>query len=57
MADILNEYGIPYQLGLEQFDSTPAYLAERAYLAGAVASIYLIKGGYATARLSMIRNL
>ena len=44
VADILNEYGIPYQLGLEQFDSTPAYLAERAYLAGAVASIYLIKG-------------
>ena len=44
MADILNEYGIPYQLGLEQFDSTPAYLAERAYLAGSVASIYVIKG-------------
>jgi transcription-repair coupling factor (superfamily II helicase) len=44
VADILNEYGIPYQLGLEQFDSTPAYLAERAYLAGAVASIYVVKG-------------
>jgi transcription-repair coupling factor (superfamily II helicase) len=44
VADILNEYGIPYQLGLEQFDSTPAYLAERAYMAGEVASIYLIKG-------------
>ena len=44
MADILNEYGIPYQLGLEQFDSTPAYLAERAYMAGSVASIYLVKG-------------
>jgi transcription-repair coupling factor (superfamily II helicase) len=44
VADILNEYGIAYQLGLEQLDSTPAYLAERAYLAGAVASIYLIKG-------------
>jgi len=44
VADILNEYGIPYQLGLEQFESTPAYLAERAYLAGSVASIYLIKG-------------
>ena len=39
VADILNEYGIPYQLGLEQSESTPAYLAERAYLAGAVASI------------------
>ena len=44
VADILNEYTIPYQLGLEQFDSTPAYLAERAYHAGAVASIYLVKG-------------
>src|SRR5208283_5025016 len=44
VADILNEYGIPYQLGLEQFDSTPAYLAERAYLAGSVASIYVVKG-------------
>ncbi len=44
VADILNEYGIAYQLGLEQTDSTPAYLAERAYMAGAVASIYLIKG-------------
>jgi transcription-repair coupling factor (superfamily II helicase) len=44
VADILNEYGVPYQLGLEQFESTPAYLAERAYLSGSVASIYLIKG-------------
>jgi transcription-repair coupling factor (superfamily II helicase) len=44
VADILNEYGIPYQLGLEQFDSTPAYLAERAYLAGSSASIYVVKG-------------
>jgi transcription-repair coupling factor (superfamily II helicase) len=44
VADILNEYGVPYQLGLEQFDSPPAYLAERAYMAGANASIYLVKG-------------
>jgi len=44
LADILNEYAIPYQLGLEQFESTPAYLAERAYHAGAVANIYLVKG-------------
>jgi transcription-repair coupling factor (superfamily II helicase) len=44
VADILNEYGLPYQLGLEQSESTPAYLAERAYMAGSVASIYLIKG-------------
>ena len=44
MADILNEYGVPYQLGLEQFDSPPAYLAERAYMSGSNASIYLVKG-------------
>jgi transcription-repair coupling factor (superfamily II helicase) len=45
LADIFNEYGIPYQLGAEQSDGTPQYLAERAYLAGSVASIYLIRGG------------
>jgi transcription-repair coupling factor (superfamily II helicase) len=44
MADILNEYGIAFQLGLDQSDATPAYLAERAYLAGEVASVYVIKG-------------
>ena len=45
LADIFNEYGIAYQLGTEQSDGTPQYLAERAYLAGSVASIYLIRGG------------
>jgi transcription-repair coupling factor (superfamily II helicase) len=44
VADILNEYGIAYQLGLEQVESTPAYLAERAYMAGSAASIQVIKG-------------
>ncbi|MCL5745335.1 MAG: transcription-repair coupling factor, partial [Acidobacteria bacterium] len=45
LADIFNEYAIPYQLGLEQSDSkAPAYLAERAYMAGPAASIYLIRG-------------
>jgi transcription-repair coupling factor (superfamily II helicase) len=44
VADIFNEYGVPYQLGLEQSDSPPEYLAERAYLAGSVASIFLIRG-------------
>jgi transcription-repair coupling factor (superfamily II helicase) len=44
MADILNEYGIAYQLGLETSESTPAYLAQRAYMSGSSASIYLIKG-------------
>ena len=44
LADIFNEYGVPYQLGLEQFESTPAYLAQRAYMSGTSAHIYLIKG-------------
>jgi len=44
VADILNEYGLPYQLGLEQFESTPSYLAERAYMSGGSASIFLVKG-------------
>jgi transcription-repair coupling factor (superfamily II helicase) len=44
VADILNEYGLAYQLGLEKNESTSAYLAERSYMAGDVASIYLIKG-------------
>ncbi|HTT64766.1 MAG TPA: transcription-repair coupling factor [Bryobacteraceae bacterium] len=44
VADIFNEYGVPYQLGLEQSESPPEYLAGRAYMAGSVASIYLIRG-------------
>jgi transcription-repair coupling factor (superfamily II helicase) len=44
VADILNEYGIAYQLGLEKVENTPAYLAERAYMAGSSASIHVIKG-------------
>jgi transcription-repair coupling factor (superfamily II helicase) len=44
VADILNEYGVSYQLGLDQNEPTPAYLAERAYMAGDSASIYLVKG-------------
>ncbi len=44
LADILNEYGVAYQLGLEQSGQTPEYLAERAYFAGSVASTFLLKG-------------
>ncbi|MDE3167954.1 MAG: DEAD/DEAH box helicase, partial [Acidobacteriota bacterium] len=44
LADIFNEYSLPYQLGLEQHESTPAYLAERAYMAGVPASVFLVKG-------------
>jgi transcription-repair coupling factor (superfamily II helicase) len=44
LADIMNEYGMPYQLGVEQSGQTPDYLAERAYFAGSVASTFLVKG-------------
>ena len=44
LADILNEYGTAYQLGLAQSGETPEYLAERAYFAGSVASTFLVKG-------------
>ncbi len=44
LADILQEYSVPFQLGLEPSGSTPSYLAERAYLAGSVASTHLVRG-------------
>jgi transcription-repair coupling factor (superfamily II helicase) len=44
LADILQEYAVPFQLGLSPNEAATQYLAERAYLAGPVASTYLIKG-------------
>ncbi len=44
LADIFNEYGVPFQLALDPSDGVPAYLAERAYVAGAVSGISLTKG-------------
>ncbi len=44
LADIFQEYSVPFQLGLDPKDTTPAYLAERAYLAGATVSTFLVKG-------------
>ena len=44
LADILSEYGVPFQLGLASNEAASPYLAERAYMAGPVASTYLIKG-------------
>ena len=43
LADILREYSVPFQLGLAPNEAASPYLAERAYLAGPVASTYLIK--------------
>jgi transcription-repair coupling factor (superfamily II helicase) len=44
LAELFQEYAVPFQLGLEPSQATPSYLAERAYLAGSVASTYLVKG-------------
>ncbi|MCP5115338.1 MAG: transcription-repair coupling factor, partial [bacterium] len=44
LADIFQEYSMPFQLGLEPADGTPEYLAERAWLAGSVASTFLVRG-------------
>jgi transcription-repair coupling factor (superfamily II helicase) len=44
LSDILSEYKVPFQLGIDTSETTAPYLAERAYLAGSVASTYLVKG-------------
>jgi transcription-repair coupling factor (superfamily II helicase) len=44
LSDIFSEYKIPFQLGLDTSETTAPYLAERAYLAGTVASTFLVKG-------------
>ena len=44
LADILSEYSVLFQLGLASDEAASPYLAERAYMAGPVASTYLIKG-------------
>lgn len=44
LADVLGEYSIPYQLGLETSTGTRPSLAERTYHAGAMSSVFLIKG-------------
>jgi len=44
VADILNEYRIPYQLGLEQGESASGITTGRAYMAGSGASIFVVKG-------------
>ncbi|MCU1336296.1 MAG: transcription-repair coupling factor [Bryobacterales bacterium] len=44
LADVLREYSVPFQLGLAPNEAASPYLAERSYLAGPVASTYLVKG-------------
>jgi transcription-repair coupling factor (superfamily II helicase) len=44
LADLLQEYALPYQLGLEAATGARSSITERAYHAGALASTFLIKG-------------
>lgn len=44
LADVLQEYAVPYQLGLESAMGTRPSLADRTYHAGTASSAYLIKG-------------
>ncbi len=44
LADIFEEYSLPFTLGLEVKSSTPDYLSERAYLAMTMASVSLLQG-------------
>ena len=44
LADVLQEYAVPYQVGLEPGSNVRPSLIERSYHAGAVASAYLITG-------------
>ena len=44
LADIFQEYSVPFQLGLDPADATRPYLAERSYVAGSAASTLLVKG-------------
>jgi transcription-repair coupling factor (superfamily II helicase) len=44
LADVMAEYSVPFQLGLDPAEPVPPHLAERTYLAGPLASTFLIKG-------------
>lgn len=44
LADILREYAIPFQLGIDPGEGTPEYLVERSYIAGPGVSTFIVKG-------------
>ncbi len=44
LADVLQEYAVPYQVGLDSTAGARPSLMERAYHAGSVSSAYLLKG-------------
>jgi transcription-repair coupling factor (superfamily II helicase) len=45
LADVLQEYSVPYQLGLESTSGARPSLVERAYHVGPISSAFLVKGG------------
>mgnify|MGYP001221117513 CR=1 FL=1 len=47
LADILREYQIPFQLGLDTTEGTPEYLVERSYIAGPGVRTFVVKGNVA----------
>ncbi len=56
-ADVFHEYNVAYQLGLEQSTTAPEYLAQRAYMAGNVANIFLIQGRVARGTVLQESNI
>ena len=43
LAEVFQEYSVPFQLALESGAATPSYLAQRGY-AGSLASTFLVRG-------------
>jgi len=46
-AEIFRDYELPFQLALEPGEGVPPYLAERSWMAGVPARVYLLKGALA----------
>ncbi len=44
LADVLQEYAVPYQVGIDSTAGARPSIVDRAYHAGSVSSTYLIKG-------------
>ncbi|MBM3725009.1 MAG: transcription-repair coupling factor [Acidobacteria bacterium] len=44
LADVFQEYSVPFQAALSPQEAAPGFLAERAYMTGATASTFLAKG-------------
>ncbi len=44
LADLFQEYAVPFQVGVGPGEEVPPYLAERSYLVGSAASTFLLRG-------------